>query len=674
MVPQASEAFGERNTEQRAARTRQTQGTAAGEKHRRLRVRAAEHQLGSRSPRDSSVPRQDAPHGPRRSPACRRGRAERGGGARRGAGLRSAERRERHRRPRQSPLPARAARLRSGPSRGPGGVARQRGVHTAVRPPAMAAGLGLPRRRRRLAPSHRFEENNILDGCFLPNDVDLRQVIVLPRAEWERMQEGLGSMSREAARVLAERKERQEMHLRSKAAVRDWTNTIMGQAQRKLKAKKLREEKQEEERKLLDLEEAKFQAAKWKEAIDKAKTYLYHQNERVKGLHSALLLAEVLKERDAQIEFKKLKSDVNKKKEEEIERRCKEALLREEEKVHQRYMNRLALSRDQLEQIKERKHQADLAKLEDKREGEEIQRLSQLYQLELLRKMEKEQEKKVERQRLYHEHVANQKIIKAVEKQKQMEEDNRIRAQFKAKQTIAKLMKEKEAELRRITQEHRDKIVRQLAAQMSEVLKMEDKRIAREIAKKEAAQEKEQKEKEAKKKAAIESIAEHRATVMKMKLEKEREEKAESKKELQALLEKNQIYLESEKAKKQRQRDASIEVQKIQIQQMAEKKAKEQQEKQADLDYNAQKELIALHKEHEFQKYAKQVIESVSTTTHHLYPLLKASKEITGLGGGPFSRGSEGTNPGFQAQDVAETQLPCCSSTTAEEVKTKKEH
>jgi len=47
---------------------------------------------------------------------------------------------------------------------------------------------------------------------------------------------------------------------------------------------------------------------------------------------------------------------------------------------------------------------------------------------------------------------------------------------------------------------------------MSEVLKMEDKRIAREIAKKEAAQEKEQKEKEAKKKAAIEAIAEHRAT------------------------------------------------------------------------------------------------------------------------------------------------------------------
>uniref|UniRef100_A0A669QB90 Trichohyalin-plectin-homology domain-containing protein n=1 Tax=Phasianus colchicus TaxID=9054 RepID=A0A669QB90_PHACC len=469
--------------------------------------------------------------------------------------------------------------------------------------------------------TERFEENNILDGCFLPNEVDLRQVIVLPRAEWERMQDGLGSTSREAARILAEQKERKEMHLRSKAAVKDWTNTIM--AQRKLKARKLREEKQEEERKLLDLEEAEFQAAKWKETINKAKTYLYHQNERVKGLHSALLLAEVLKERDAQIEFKKLKSDVNKKEEEEIERKRKEAILREEEKVHQRYMNRLALCRDQLEQIKERKHQADLAKLEDKREGEEIQRLSQLYQLELLRKMEKEQEEKVERQRLYH--VTNQKIIKAVEEQKQMEEDDRIRAHFKAKQTIAKLMKEKEAEI--ITQEHQDKIVRQLAAQMSEVMKMEDERIARDVAKKEATQEKEQKEKEAKKKAAIESIAEHRATVVRN------------------LTCSHPSFWH------------------------AEKKAKEQQEKQADLDYNAQIELIALHKEHEFQKYAKQVIESESRTTHHLYPLLKASKQIRGLGGGPFSRGSEGTNPGFQAQDVAETQLPCCSSATTEELK-----
>ncbi|CAN0141867.1 unnamed protein product [Bubo scandiacus] len=539
---------------------------------------------------------------------------------------------------------------------------------------AAGPGLGLPcgrrRRQQQPAPTHHLEENNFLYRYFLPNEVDVRQVIVLPKAEWERIQDNLSSTTREAARILAEKKEREEMHSRSKAAVKDWPNTIMGLAQRKLKAKKLRKEMEEEERKLLDLEEEQFQVAKRKEAINNAKTYLYYQNERVKGLHSALLLAEVLKERDAQVEFKKLKSDVNKKKDEEKEHERKEAILREQEKAHQRYMNQQALRRDQLEQIKEHKHQADLAKLEDKREGEQIQRLNRLYQLEIQRRMEKEQEEKAERQRLHHEHVADQKRIKAVEEQKQMEEDDRIKAHLKAKETIAKLIKKKEAETRRLKQEHQDKLISQLAVQMNKALKKEDDRLARDIANKEAEQEKKRKEKEAKEKAAIESIAEHRAAVMKMKAEKEREEKAEGKKELHALMEKIHIYLEKEKAKKERQRDANIEVQKIQIQQMAEKQAKKQQEKEADLDYDAQTEVIALCKEREFQSYAKQLIERESKTTHHLYPLLKVSKDRRGLGHGPFSRGRAGIHTSFQAQDGAGTQLPCSSCTTAQKVKT----
>ncbi|XP_050755970.1 cilia- and flagella- associated protein 210-like, partial [Gymnogyps californianus] len=278
-----------------------------------------------------------------------------------------------------------------------------------------------------------------------------------------------------------------------------------------------------------------------------------------------------------------------------------DAARREAELERSRYLDRRAVAQEQLALIKEHKHQADLAKLEDRREGEQIQRLNRLYQLEMQRTKEKEQEDKAERQRLHHEHITDQKIIKAVEEQKQMEDDDRIKAHFKAKETIAELIKKKEAEMRRRTQEHQDKIVSQLALQMNEALKREDDRLARDIAKKEAEQEKKSKEKEAKEKAAIESIAEHRATVMKMKVEKEREEKAEGKKELHALMEKNRIYLETEKAKKQSQRDANMEVQKIQIQQMAEKQAKKQQEKQADLDYNVQGE-AAFPKDRAFQR------------------------------------------------------------------------
>ncbi|NWR26710.1 CC173 protein, partial [Tachuris rubrigastra] len=280
----------------------------------------------------------------------------------------------------------------------------------------------------------------------LPNEADLRQVIVLPKAEWERIQDS----SKEAAHILDEKKEQEEIHLGSKTAVKDPPNAIVSLAQEKLKAKKLREERKEEERKLLDLEEAKFRAAKRKEIIDRAKTYLSYQNDRMKQFHSALLLTEVLKERDAQVEFQKLKSVVNKKKErEEEERQFKEYILREQEKEQQHYMNEQTLRKYQLEQIKEHEHQADLARLEIKREAEEIERLNQLHQLEIQRKKEKEQEERAERQRLYHEYMADRKIIKAIEEQKQMEEDDRIHAHFKAKQTIAQMKKKKEAEMRR---------------------------------------------------------------------------------------------------------------------------------------------------------------------------------------------------------------------------------
>lgn len=56
--------------------------------------------------------------------------------------------------------------------------------------------------------------------------VDLRQITILPKAEWERIQDSLTAPTREAARIHAERKERKDMHLRSQAVVKNWTNTI----------------------------------------------------------------------------------------------------------------------------------------------------------------------------------------------------------------------------------------------------------------------------------------------------------------------------------------------------------------------------------------------------------------------------------------------------------------
>ncbi|XP_072731568.1 cilia- and flagella- associated protein 210-like isoform X2 [Ciconia boyciana] len=156
---------------------------------------------------------------------------------------------------------------------------------------------------------------------------------------------------------------------------------------------------------------------------------------------------------------------------------------------------------------------------------------------------------------------------------------------------MADLTREKDAETNRLMQEHKDKAFEQLTAQMSEACKIEDD-LARGAAEIEDEYQIKNRERRKKKKAAIEFIAEHRATVMKRKVEKESEEKAEHEEDYNQWMTADCIYLEMEKAKKQRQRDANME---------AEKQAKKQQEKQADLDYDAQRE-ATFSKDRAFQR------------------------------------------------------------------------
>lgn len=86
----------------------------------------------------------------------------------------------------------------------------------------------------------------------------------------------------------------------------------------------------QEERVKVDIEEAKFQAEKRKEAIERAKTLLYYQTDRIKKFHvshtiplvsilshiilkGALKLSEVLAEREQQVLRKKEKKGLQKK-------------------------------------------------------------------------------------------------------------------------------------------------------------------------------------------------------------------------------------------------------------------------------------------------------------------------------------------------------------------------
>uniref|UniRef100_A0ABM5EX65 Cilia- and flagella- associated protein 210 isoform X1 n=1 Tax=Pogona vitticeps TaxID=103695 RepID=A0ABM5EX65_9SAUR len=520
------------------------------------------------------------------------------------------------------------------------------------------------RRRRREAPPNNEDE---VEGLFLPVGVDLQQITILPKAEWQRIQDSLTATAREAARIRAERKAQKDLHLKSQALVKNWTNTIAGMSQAKLKGKKVRQERGEEEKRKVDLEEAKYQAQKRKEQIEQAKIQQYYQNERVKRFNRALLLTEVLKERDAQIEFKKNSKHLYRKKEEEIEREHQKAIQIEEEKAKERHMKRLQLSKDQLEQIKEHEHLAELSRLEEKKERENIQALAKLHQMEMLKKEQEEYEQKFKRKREHQAHVADQVILRAIEKQKQEEEDDKIRAHYKAKQAMIKLRKAKEEEMLRLMEEQRENISNRLLKYMKKKVDDEDERIAREVAETEEELEKERKAKEEKNKADLESIRDHRIGVIKMKEEKEKERKLEAQQILRGQLEADRIYQEMEKDKKHRNHCANLKLQEVHVMQIAEKFERQKREKQEDLEYARQKEHIALWKEQEFQEYAKKVIDDTSKTTRNLYPLIRAANE--------GSLGSTGLvqRERLQSCDKHDTKLPYIGD-TAQEMKLLNEH
>uniref|UniRef100_A0A3Q2WH69 Cilia and flagella associated protein 210 n=1 Tax=Haplochromis burtoni TaxID=8153 RepID=A0A3Q2WH69_HAPBU len=318
---------------------------------------------------------------------------------------------------------------------------------------------------------------------------DLRHVTVLRKTEWLRIQDELCGVNKEEKRIREAAKQRENLHLQSQEVVKLWPDTLHGQRLKRLQEKKIRKEIEEEQMRLADLEEAKYQEQRRKEIIEKAKTQLYCQTDRVKGLHSALLLTEVLKERDAQIELKQRRKsaniDVDKAFLHMVQTREDEASKQEQEKAMQRKLVRQVAAEDLRNQIKENELLRERQKLESKKDGDEIQRLQALHQLE--RRMEAERQ-------------ANQKrsLMQARQVEPRMLRNRKLK---RSKGNCFSLLK---------AQTRRDRIINKLTVTQQEQAVSEEQKIAKAVAESEAKQAQQQLEEDEKKAAMLKSISVHR--------------------------------------------------------------------------------------------------------------------------------------------------------------------
>ncbi|KAH3715195.1 cilia- and flagella- associated protein 210-like [Dreissena polymorpha] len=507
----------------------------------------------------------------------------------------------------------------------------------------------------------------------VPDTTDLRQVTILTKSDWDRIQQQLHRKQIEDDRLRQVKEERENRKNQSKEVVQHWGNTIAGQRQRKLEARKIREKKEEEERVEIDIEEAKYQAAQRKAAIDKAKTQQYYQTDRVKGFHSALMLTEVLKEREAQLELKRLKAQASTGQDREwlerAQREYEEAIRQDQAKAAERIIAAKDNERFLKAQIRDHHSLREKAQVEDAVEGEELQKLA------LANKLEKERLEAIrrdEKQQLMDDNrkqIGERVALKKLQENQEDEEDEECRIFAAAKRKMMRLRAEKEKQLHNEKQQTLEAIREKLAAQLKQKLDDEDERIRQAVQEAEEKRAREEGEKEGKMVKVISEQAEHRTLQMKEAEQKKKEERRQELETIRIRQAADEIFRRNEEEKRTRKFEDSRHLAGFHLDQADLRKQKEVEQKQQALALDkANIELLALE-EKQFQEYATKVIEHCEKGGRNTYPLRKAAAPGHGGGAGPVFEGKGGIRPSYMVMDKSGKQMPHYQRDSTEETK-----
>lgn len=510
-------------------------------------------------------------------------------------------------------------------------------------------------------------------GMILPDGTDLRQVTVLSKAEWERIQRQLNRRQIEEERIRQIKMEQEEQKKKSKELVTTWSNTLSGSRAKKLAARREREEKEEAERKQVDIEEAKFQAAQRKEAIEKAKTQQYYQTDRVKAFHSALMYTEVLKERDAQVELNRLKVKAREGEDrewlEKARREYEDSIRRDHENARKRMEAANENAGFLNKQINEHLRETDMAKAEDNVEGEELKKLAVAYEREKDRLENIRREERLQMMRENKQQIEDVKKMKNLKDLQEEEEDEECRVFAAAKRKMMRLRAEKEREMYTAKQQQLERIREKLAAQMKQAVDDEDQRIERALQEKEEKFLQEEAEKEAKTQQMLKESAAHRAHQMQEAEDKKKLERRQELEQIQLRKAADEVFRRNEMEKMERRHDESQKLVGFLFAQKAERQQNEEDTRKAQLALDKANRELLQKEEAQFQEYATKVIDHCEQGGRNVYPLRKAAKEGAGGGLGPVFPGKGGVRPSYMTQDKSGVQLPCYQRSTTEDVK-----
>lgn len=483
----------------------------------------------------------------------------------------------------------------------------------------------------------------------------------LSASEWQRMRNVTMRVDPQQTYMLAAKSERDALHQTSQNMVKTWDNTLEGARLKKLQRLKLKADAEEEASKKLDLEEAEYQAERRKEAIAKARQGLVYETDRVKKFHESLVLSEVLREREAQVEFKRKKEAMRQGLDHQYVQRMREdhrlALLDEKEKARQRLVAAQHTCDFQGEQIREKRSQGMEERQQALKEQLESDRIAEEYFEEQRALEQKQAEDKVKTKRLYDRTLQDKRAAVEQKKLEDKVEDDEIMTFSTAKQAMTTRRKHKERALLKAVRDKQDAMCDKLYGMALKQRDTEDQEIAKAQEEAYAKRDQEVREKQDRFVKRQREINEHRVQVMAAHEEHQRQEAARQAEMAQQQRDLDKQFYVQQQLEETRKRQGQLKLQDELVQQVQGRLDKEDQEIAEQLEHDRQNVQRHKEEEEEFHRYAASVITEAKQRGAPTHVLERAAMTGACGGRGPEFPGKGGIKPNYMTKDKFGTEL-----------------
>ena len=461
---------------------------------------------------------------------------------------------------------------------------------------------------------------------YVPKELP-RDTVLLSRGKWSSIRGHLTKQQEEEAQRQRQRQAAESRQAVSKRMKDDWPNTLAKLHAKRLQDREDRLRKKEEDQLAIDAEEAKIQAVLRKQKLDAAREMLFHNEERVRNLDGALLLSEVLKERDEQLALKARMKE----REEEQERQWQNHLhydwaRQAEIEAQEQRERRAAMRRSNAKEIEVAfavKEEARKKELEDARQ---IRLAAEQHQHELELKKQEEYEKRQKFRKEANEYLRTQRAFELLKQKRDEEENAETRVYSLAKLEMAQRIKKTRDEIldrsRRRSETACALLERQLVAKQSD----EDARIAAAVAEKQAKDDALEAEKASARAAMTESIRRHRSA--ELQRQREKGEEAERQRREERLLQDSQTAaLASELRDRHRdlleQRAQNRLFWRDQVDEVEAKRLVEKEEEYAEV---GELKCTERREQQQFDDYVKAELERLEKKKRNSFPLRVAAR------------------------------------------------